>query len=522
MKDKLIDIVKTINPKKISQTVKNNKELFLWVNQQPGESIAEKIYNLVNDEQVICAYGKQKRFKSIVQGYSFCGKTGVCQCARESVSQKVAEKKSQYTDEFKKNIQEKKKTTNLKHYGVENVGQLAKSRYAHTLTYADPTKVDEINQRIKDTKQLRYHDYNYNNPEKIKQTYKQKRDQGFWINKFPEKNIEALENKDKLLELYTKNNPAEIADILNVHVQTVYRYLNLHDLRDPFKSTDEEELVRYIQSLGIQNIVRNTRKLLPSRKEIDIYLPDFKIAIEYNGVYWHHEDVAHITRDYHYKKFIECESLGIQLITIFSNFWHSKKEIVKNILQIKLNQYKGHTFYARKCRVEEIDNKIAKTFLDSYHIQGYTPSSLCLGLFSSNELVAVMTFSKSRTGIGKVNNNTELVRFASAGLIVGAAGKLLTHYKKRFPSETIISYSDNEWSKGDLYKKLGFCLESEIKYSYWYLTPRKHKLYHRFTFSKQKLISKGFDVDKSESQITKEMGLLKVWDCGKRKWILHN
>lgn len=522
MKTKLLALINTANPKKISQLVKNHKELFEWVRQAPGESIAEKIYNLTNDTAILCKNGNRKKFKSLTLGYGFCGKTGTCQCARESVAAKVSAKKSQYSTETKQLIQQKKTSTNLALYGVSNVGQLEKAKSAHSEFYSDLIKVEQINHRIAQTKHQKYSDPFYNNPEKIKQTYKQKRDDGFWIDRFPEKNIESLQDKDTMFKLYNRHNPSEIADLLNVHVQTVYKYLNNHNLRDPFKSADEDELVRFIQSLGITNIVRNTRKLIPSKKEIDIYLPDLHIAIEYNGVYWHHEDVAHITRDYHYKKFIECEQLGIQLITIFSNFWHGKKQIVKNILRMKLNQFDQPAIYARKCTIESIDNITAKDFLNTYHIQGYTPSSTCLGLFNDNNLVAIMTFSKNRTGIGKVNDNTELVRFASSGSIVGAASKLLAHYKKHHPSEVIVSYSDNEWSTGKLYKTLGFYLASEVKYSYWYLKPREHKLYHRFTFSKQKLVDRGYDPLKSESQIAKEIGLLKVWDCGKRKWILNN
>jgi hypothetical protein len=522
MKNKLIDLVKTIDPKKISQAIKKDQSLFNWIQQATGETISEKIYNTIYTPEINCKYGNKKKFKSITAGYGFCHSTSRCQCAKESIAKKVSEKKSQYSQEIKKQIQEKKKETVQKLYGVENVGQLERSKSAHRQIYFDLDKVEKINEKIKQTKQIKYSDPNFNNPEKIKQTYKEKRDNGFWIDRYPEKNIETLEDKNRLYDLYIKNNPSEIADLLNVHVQTVYRYLNHYGIREPFKSSDEDELIRFVQELGITNIVRNTRKLLPSKKEIDIFLPDLNIAIEYNGVYWHHEDVSHITRDYHYNKFIECERLGVQLITIFSNFWHNKKEIVKNMLRIKLNQFEGPKIYAKKCKIEYIDNKLAKNFLNGNHIQGYTPSNLCLGLFNDKDLVAVMTFSKNRTGIGKTNNHTELVRFASSGLIVGAAGKLLCFYRKNHPSEIIVSYSDNEWSKGDLYKTLGFQLGSEIKYSYWYLKPREHKLYHRFSFSKQKLIARGFDPTKSEAHITKEMGLLKVWDCGKRKWVLNS
>jgi hypothetical protein len=112
------------------------------------------------------------------------------------------------------------------------------------------------------------------------------------------------------------------------------------------------------------------------------------------------------------------------------------------------------------------------------------------------------------------------VRYATATSVPGGAGRLLAAYRKSHPDESIVSYSNNEWSTGQLYKTLGFRLDKEIKHSYWYLRPNEHKLYHRLTYSKQKLITQGHDPMKSESEITRSLGLLKVWDCGKLRWVL--
>jgi hypothetical protein len=132
--------------------------------------------------------------------------------------------------------------------------------------------------------------------------------------------------------LYKNNNVYDIAKITNVHVQTVFKYLNYHGITTPYKSSEENEIVRFLKNNNITNIVRNSRSILPSKKELDIFLPDYNIAIEYNGIYWHHEDVQTITKDYHYNKFQECLDNNIRLITVFSSFWKSKKKIVENII----------------------------------------------------------------------------------------------------------------------------------------------------------------------------------------------
>jgi hypothetical protein len=519
MKDRLLSIIENTPIKQISAKIKKDNELIGWVNSFHGETISEKVYNILNPNNFSCKYGNKKQFNSLNQGYKFCGRSNSCLCAKESVSQSVKVSKELFSEEKKIEIIKKRQATNIKKYGVINAAQTETSKLKHKEFYSNPDLVEITNNKIKTTKLNRYDSATYNNSDKIKETYKVKRDNKFWVNKFPEKNIEVLEDRTQLQELFNTKTIIEIADELNVHIQTVYRYLNKHQIKEPFKSADEKEIENYLNSLGITNIVRNSRKILPSKKELDFYLPDYNIAIEYNGVYWHHEDIAHITRDYHWKKFKECEEKGIQLITIFSNFWNSKKSIIKKTIESKLGLVDTKIF-ARKCKVNKSDSKSIKTFLNENHIQGYTAAQLVYSLEYQNEIVAVMTFSKPRLAIGNQNYDYELVRFATSKRVVGAAGKLLSAFKKDFQNIKLVSYSDNEWSTGNVYKSLGFNLEAEVKPSYWYLKPREHRLYHRYSFNKQKLVNQGYDPLKTESQITKELGLLKVWDCGKKKWSL--
>jgi len=520
MKNKILNIINNTNPKKVSQEIKKDEDLYQTINQYFGSTIAEKVYNYLNPNQNICKNNKFKKFNSISNGYKFCGKASVCECARECVSKAVSNTKQMYSEQKKKQINQKRSNTNIKKYGVSNVGQTPVAKKSHFDFYQDSKNIETVNKKVQKTKLLKYGDKNYNNSVKIKQSLKEKFDTDYWIERLENRNIEILHNEQKMKELFEKYSVTEIADQLEVHIQTVYRYLNLYKIKTPFESSEEKEIVDFLRSIGINNIVRNTRKLLPTRKEIDIYLPDYNLAIEYNGVYWHHEDIDHITRSYHQSKYKQCQDLGIQLITIFSNFWKSKPDIVKNILINRLGINK-EKIYARKCSIKEIKSKDIKTFLEKYHIQGYTPASVCLGLYYKDDLKAVMTFSKSRIAIGKNKNGNELVRFASKTRVVGGASKLLKYFVQNYSQDEIYSYSNNEWSNGKLYNSLGFELVKEISPSYWYLKPREEKLVHRFNFAKQKLVAQGYDPALTEKQITHQIGLLKVWDCGKKLWIYN-
>jgi G:T-mismatch repair DNA endonuclease (very short patch repair protein) len=519
LKDTLQEMVKTIPAKSLSQTIKGQKDIYNELQEYYGDTLAEKINTCINGDTHICKYGNLRQFTSIPKGYRNCGTSSTCQCSKEQVSKTVSKQKRSYTPELNAEINEKRHNTNIDRYGLKNAGQTKKALENHKLFYSDPTNVQKVVLQVSNTKFERYGNKNYNNINQIKKTYKEKHNAKYWAMRFNNEYYHVLNDK-LLLEEYSKTyTMTEMSELFNVHVQTIYRHMNFHNLRTKFVSSEELELRRFIDSLGINNVIYNTRKLLPSGKEIDIYLPDYELAIEYNGVYWHHEDVDHITKTYHKDKFEQCQKLGIQLITVFSNFWHCKKDIVKQTIINKLG-LSTESVFARKCIIKEVTSIECREFLNKYHIQGYTPASIKLGLYYQNILVCLMTFSKPRIGIGTSYNGYELVRYVSSSRVIGGASKLLNHFIKLYNPDTIVSYSDNEWSTGNMYSKLNFTLETELPVSYWYLHPKEEKLSHRYNFAKHKLLQKGYDKSLTELEITKKMGLLRLWDCGKRKWVL--
>jgi hypothetical protein len=438
IKERVEEIIQSVNPRKVSQVLKRQEDVFAVVDREFGNTLSEKIYNYLNPNQQFCKLGNTKKFQSLQKGYGFCGSTSRCQCAKESVGHKVSLAKNNYSTETKQKINNKRKSTVEQLYGVSNAGQTQKAKQNHKRFYSKKQNCEAAVKKVKQTKQERYGDCNWNNPEKIKQTLRKTFNSDYFVTRFQNENYKILLDKQSLAEHYEKYSPQELADELGVHVQTVYRHLNSHGIKTPYESSEEREVVDYLYSIGIKNIVRNTRKLLPSGKEIDIYLPDYKLAIEYNGVYWHHEDVDHITRSYHYNKYKQCQEQGITLITVFSNFWKSRPDIVKNTLLNRLGLNTA-SIPARKCKVQEIKSKDTRELLNNYHVQGYTPASICLGLYYNDKLIAAMTFSKARIALGKQKQGYELVRYVSSQRIIGGAGKLLKYFRKNISSEPIYS-----------------------------------------------------------------------------------
>lgn len=85
----------------------------------------------------------------------------------------------------------------------------------------------------------------------------------------------------------------------------------------------------FISSLGIE-ISTSERKIVPGY-ELDIFIPNLNIAIEYNGVYWHSD--KKIDKEYHITKTTECEKHGISLIHIFEDEWRFERITTENYLR---------------------------------------------------------------------------------------------------------------------------------------------------------------------------------------------
>lgn len=290
-----------------------------------------------------------------------------------------------------------------------------------------------------------------------------------------------------------------------------------HPLMDS-SSGAEHEISNFIKTIW-QNVIENDRTVL-NGKELDIYIPERKLAFEYDGLYWHSEENGK-DKKYHINKTNECEKQGIHLIHIFENEWLNKQEIVKSRIKNLLGVY-DHVVYARKCEVKEVSSKDSFEFQCQNHIQGGVHSSVNLGLYYDGELVSLMTFSKPRFS---KKYEWELVRFCNklGYHVPGGASKLLKHFEQTHNPKSIVSYADRRWSKGNLYEKLGFKLNSISSPNYWYFNDNR-VLESRVKYQKHKLknILQSFDESRSEVQNMKDNGYHRIFDCGNLVFVKYH
>lgn len=298
---------------------------------------------------------------------------------------------------------------------------------------------------------------------------------------------------------------------------------NLHVSKNKFVSTYEKELTEFLKK---NNIIHESSRQFLIGKEIDILIHDRKIGIEFNGLKWHTEWFGKKERNYHLDKTIRCNEQGYGLIHIFEDEYVHHKNIVynkiANILKLNLNL---PVIGGRECIIKEIYKHEAQTFLNINHIQGFTSATVYLGAFFQDKLIAVMDFK-----YGNLKNKAwDLNRFATNinYRCPGVASKMFKYFIKKYNPLKIISFADRRWTmhiNDNLYTKLNFKLESIGKpdYRYYNETIDKFKRFHKMNFNKKTLNKKyGFPIEMTETEMVKELGYDRIWDCGLIKYVWY-
>ena len=291
----------------------------------------------------------------------------------------------------------------------------------------------------------------------------------------------------------------------------------LNSLIHELKLEIRKEITKYASA-----IYNNKSIIYP--EELDIYIPDKKLAIEANGTYWHSSQLK--DKKYHQEKTIACAKQGIQLIHIFEHEWNNniQRDKIISLLKRKLDNSYCKTIYARNCKIQYVDKTEAKEFIDKYHLQGYSTSKINIGLYNKNELLGIMTFGKPR-----FNNDFEyeLIRLVYKDNInvIGGTEKMFSHFIKKFKPKNIITYCDISKFTGNIYLKLGFKTSEKhiTKPNYVWVEPISGEVLHRYKTTKNSLIKYGFgNESQSEYEIMTNLGYYQLYDSGNLRFEWYN
>lgn len=453
-----------------------------------------KVHNLImNDKEYFDKYvreekegfcvmcGKPTRFVDFFERYSkYCS----TQCINDDP--RIKEIQIQKRKDFFENISEEKR---------ENRNKKLKEIW-------DSRTEEKVNQMVnkgKSTKKERYGDEKYNNPDKIKEESLR--------NTLIEINDELKNTSFKIIDKDENGNFVGYCDdckqnfIINKPHLYIRRKLEMVICTNCNKPTDrssymENNVSKFIKENYSGEILHNKRFMLKDR-EIDIYLPELKLGIEFNGLYWHNETKKPI--DYHYDKTIRSEDVGIYLIHIYEDDWLYKQDIVKsNILKI-LN--KCEKIDSNNLKIINVDYTTSLNFLKENSLYYFKDFDVSLGMYDKDNLIYIMCFKKL------TSSNYKLVDCCDLKFLQVENGfeNILNYFVNNFDVKEIEYIADRSWinKNSSKYLDYGFKLETVIKedFKYIFKTIRLNK------------------DDKSTKDILKERDLLKIYDSGQLKFV---
>lgn len=422
--------------------------------------------------------------------------------ARNTLKEKYGVSNPMQIDSVKRKV----RSNTIEKYGVDNVA-----------------KLDSSKEKAKNTNLKKYGKEWFTQTDKAKEIFKRKREDDL-LNRifngnrlidieplFKREDYIGVKNfKDKAIyyRFKCKKCGFEFESHLNNGQTPICRHCHPY-IRESGVSNEEKEVVSFIKSFYDKIIIENDRSVLKG-KELDICLPEDKIAIEYDGLYWHSSQFKE--KDYHLNKTIECEKAGIRLIHIFSDEWLNKRPIIESIIKSALGIYE-RKIGARQCEVKDVVAEDSKIFLEENHLQGYAPASIRKGLYYKDELVSILTISKPRFNR---EYDWEIVRFCNKlnMQVIGGFEKL---FKRSEIKGNVVTYSDRSKFTGNLYKK-SFMELAPTQSNYYYVNNDYFKE-SRMKYQKSKLIKDYPEYkDLTEEEIMSILGYYRFYDCGNWKF----
>lgn len=418
--------------------------------------------------------------------------------------------KEKYGEDYKAIISEKRKTTFIERYGCDNpfANEDVKEKIIHTCAakYGHQHHMQSpiIKEKVKRTNLEKY---GYDNVGKIPEVKEKIKDTN--INKYGFEQATKNPNiKSKIVSTMIKNGNARLFKGLNSKTwaeKTGYCLSRFNQLVKDYGFETAKNMYRtdsYTSlELRFKSFLDEYKLDYQNQKRVNFndkyYIPNFTIdnlIVECDGLYWHSDECR--PDDYHLKKKETYDSLGYNSLFFREDEIREKFDIVKSVV---LNQLgKSHRLFARKCKLDKLNDKDADEFFNTNHLMGKGRGATYILRFKE-EIVAALRLKRSK------NNDYEISRFCNTKFnsVVGSFSRLLKFAVQDKRPDSIMTFIDRRYGKGVYLKDLGFSYIHAYPSFRWtdgFIT------FHRLKFPG----NSGYD-----------NGLFKIYDCGQSKWVLN-
>lgn len=210
-------------------------------------------------------------------------------------------------------------------------------------------------------------------------------------------------------------------------------------------------------------VISNDRKLIYPY-ELDIIIPDIKVAFEYCGLYWHSERFLK-EKNYHLNKLKLHEQAGYILVTVFEDEWLYKKDkVMTKIKSYLINK----DLVTDNLVLSYISENECQDFCNKYLLDNYKYCILNIGVYNEGSIVAVASFDLlSEENYNRVNFCSKYYFYNNQIF------KMITKFFKSSNNYRSVSLLlDRQWENYKVNNDL--TLMRCIKPSYLYVNQTKH------------------------------------------------
>ena len=140
-------------------------------------------------------------------------------------------------------------------------------------------------------------------------------------------------------------------------------------IKKSFRQKYEIFLTQFLKDLYPNiKVIFSDRKVL-NGLELDFYIPEKNLAIEFNGDYWHSTSIDDDINQ-QLKKTNLCEQQGIHLIHIWEHEWLNNQEFIKELLKLYIED-KVHQNEFQKL-IEQFNGRLPRDYFQILDFSNYT------------------------------------------------------------------------------------------------------------------------------------------------------
>lgn len=298
--------------------------------------------------------------------------------------------------------------------------------------------------------------------------------------------------------------------ILKSHYKEYLRCPICDPYLDVGTSKIEKEMQEFLNLVWPHPQTNRNRRDIIKPLELDDYIADKHIAFELDGLYTHCD--INKKNGYHQMKTKMCRSKKIQLVHIFEDEWHTKRNIcesyIKNLLGIN-RQISAKKLQIKKIAFNTFENFANENCID---LPNRNKTVVCYGIYENENLIYAAGFNNIKANKYEMERPCSLI----GTNVIDGIDHILDTFIKEFKPSYIMLKIDRRWfdETSMLYNKK-MKLSRRERSDFYYVNYGYNHRYRKNTITNEVLSKfKHYDTNANLEENIKLCKFAKIYDCG--------